>query len=57
MRVSDQAARIAYWLRFEHGQPVFKPIIEQALGIVLTPGLIREGDVTGLFRFGPKGFF
>lgn len=57
MKVSDHAARISNWLRFEHGQPAFRPTIEQALGIALTPALVREGEITGLFRLGPQGFF
>ncbi len=57
MNVSDECAKISNWLRFENCKPAWKPDIEAATGIALTPALIREGEVTGLFRLGPKGFF
>lgn len=61
MRTTDKAVRIANWLRFEHGQPAYKPTIEAALGFALTPALIAEGEKSGLFRYQKwatgEGFF
>ncbi len=57
MKVSPQAEKISNWLRFERCGPAWKPEIEQALGLLLTPALIREGEYTGLFRLTPQGFY